>query len=127
VAPPARTHERADHLTAILRDKLGARHIPLVVDSFRDRLIVESGHPTTNGPADRMKQIATNLGIVTIDTWEPLVAAVQRGEQPFTNAGGRTDSHFNPRGHALIAARLHELLPGAIERARASLDDSRRK
>jgi hypothetical protein len=116
---------REAHLAAILRDardELSARHIPLVVDSFRERLEVESGKLAEEGVEASMKRIAEGLGIVTLDTWPPLAAAVGRGVQPFTNAGGPTDSHFNAQGHALIAAWLHEELPGAIDRARAQGD-----
>lgn len=115
--------ERVAHLRAILRDardELAARHIPLLVDSFHDRQEVESGIPTEHGAEDAMQQIAQELGIVTLDTWQPLIAAEQRGVQPFTNAGGPTDSHFNAAGHALIAAWLHETLPDAVARARAA-------
>src|SRR5262249_35126211 len=51
---------REAHLAAILRaarDELSARHVPLVVDSFRDRRLVESGARPT-GAEETMKQIA---------------------------------------------------------------------
>jgi len=109
------------HLRAILRDardELRARHIPLLVDSFPNRLVVESGRRAQAGDEETMQRIARELGIVTLDAWQPLFDAVQRGGQPFSNAGGATDSHFNRTGHALIAAWLHEQLPGAMESAR---------
>ncbi|MEO8601925.1 MAG: hypothetical protein ABI629_05060 [bacterium] len=111
------------HLTAILRaarDELAARHIPFIVDSFHDRQVVESGIPAPNSAENEMQRAAAALGIVTIDTWQPLVDAVRGGVQPFTNAGGPTDSHFNAAGHALIAQWLHDTLPAAVERARAT-------
>ena len=121
---------REANVTAILRDardELAARHIPLVVDSFRSRQAVESGIPTVNADEDRMKQLAQDLGIVTIDTWQLLRGAVQSGSQPFLNDGGPTDPHFNAVGHALIAQWLHDVLPGAIAQARrrAYFGDSR--
>ena len=114
---------REAHLAAILRvarDELSARHIPLVVDSFRERRLVESGIRPETGAEDTMKRIAEDLGIATLDTWEPLVGAVRRGIQPFTNANGPSDPHFNAAGHELIAEWLHEELPRAIDRARAA-------
>jgi hypothetical protein len=115
---------REAHLTAILRDardELRARHIPLVIDSFRDRTAVESGHRPEDGADVRMQRIAAGLDLVTLDTWQPLRAAVERGVQPFTNAGGPTDSHFNAQGHAVIAEWLHRELPDAIGRARTAM------
>jgi hypothetical protein len=113
---------REAHLAAILRDardELRARHIPFVVDTFRDRRAVEAGIPTKNWGEDRMKEIAEDLGIVTLDTWKPLVTAVQRGEDVYIS---REDAHFNSVGHALMAAWLHEQLPAAIAKARLGVD-----
>jgi hypothetical protein len=111
---------RKAHLTAILRearDELKRRHIPLVVDIFRDRSDVETGSNRSDD-VDWMKHAAEELGIPTLDTWEPLRAAEQRGVQPFL---GATDPHFNRDGHALIADWLNQELPGAIDRAQAAL------
>jgi lysophospholipase L1-like esterase len=108
---------REAHLTAILRDvrdELCSRRIPLVVDIFRDRGAIEAGTPT-DWAEDTMKKIAEDLGIVTVDTWEPLVTAVKRGEDVYMSP---EDPHFNPAGHALIAAWLHEQVPAAIATAR---------
>jgi hypothetical protein len=116
---------REAHLTAVLRDardELRARRIPLIVDSFRDRPAIESGGRGENSVDDRMQRIAAGLGIVTLDTWEPLRAAVQAGVQPFTNAGGTNDPHFNAAGHALIARWLHDELPKATDSARTAMD-----
>jgi hypothetical protein len=110
-------HVREGHLAAILRDardELRARHIPFVVDILRDRGAVEAGTPTQNGWDDRLKQIAEEVGIVTIDTWQPLVAAVRRGDDIYMSP---QDPHFNSVGHRLVAAWLHEELRGAIARA----------
>lgn len=112
---------REAHLAAILRDaraELDARRIPLIVDSFWERHEVQAGAPAENGSESRMKRIAERLGITTISTWQPLLAAVTGGMQPFSNANGPNDSHFNPQGHAIIAGWLHEELPRAIERER---------
>jgi hypothetical protein len=109
---------RDAHLTAILRDardELGAGHIPLVVDIFRDRGAVEAGKPPADWAEDKMKGMAEDLGIVTLDTWEPLRAAVQRGEDVYASP---TDPHFSAAGHARVAEWLHAVLPGAIEKAR---------
>jgi hypothetical protein len=61
-----------------------------------------------------LKEIAQDVGIVTLDTWEPLVAAVRRGEDIYMS---RQDPHFNSVGHALVAAWLHEHLRAAIAQA----------
>lgn len=104
------------HIEMILRaarDELGARHIALVADVLHYRFDAEARlHQTT------LKAIPEDLGIVTLDSWEPLIASLDRGEQPFTNAGGATDSHFSAAGHAMMAQWLHEELPAAIQRAR---------
>jgi hypothetical protein len=113
--------ERRAHVTAIMRDvvaELRVRDVPLVVNVFRDRAGVERNLIPESAPEDTMRQIAETLGVVVLDTWEPLVAAVRSGVSPFTNQAGPTDSHFNADGHALIARWLHRELPAAIERAR---------
>jgi hypothetical protein len=114
---------REAHLEAILRDardELNARHIPLVVDIFHERQTLESNEPSDPSDNIVMKHIAERLGIITIDTWPPLRDALGHGVQPFTNAGGPTDSHFNAAGHVRIAQWLHEALPQAIDRARSA-------
>jgi hypothetical protein len=101
------------HVTACLRaarDELRARHIPLVVDILHWQRPVEERKPDDQ----EMKATAEALGIVTIDSWVPLTAALDRGEQPFLDPGG----HLNATGHAIMARWLHEQLPAAIERAR---------
>jgi hypothetical protein len=112
---------RESHLTAILRDardELRARDIPVIVNSFRDRPAIESGISNENLAEEKMKRIAEGLGIVTLDTWEPLRTAQERGEHLYSTLAGPRDRHFNLHGHALMAAWLHQQLPGAIERAR---------
>jgi hypothetical protein len=120
--PDAGTAVRESNLTAILRDardELSARGIALVVNTFRDRPAIESGIREDNWAGEsRMKRIAEELGIVTIDAWEPLRAAQERGVQLYSTWAGPRDRHFNSQGHALIANWLHQELPGAIERAR---------
>lgn len=114
--------DRHAHFTAIMRDvvnELRARDVPLVVSIFRDRAAVERNLLPANAPEDTMRQIAEALGVVVLDTWEPLVATAGSGVPLFTNQAGPTDSHFSADGHALIAQWLHRELPGAIERARA--------
>jgi hypothetical protein len=108
---------REAHLAAILRDardELQARHIPFVVDILRDRGAVEAGTPTQDGWDDKLEQIAKDVGIVTMDTWEPLVAAARRGENVYMS---KQDPHFNYAGHVLIAAWLHEELRAALAQA----------
>ncbi len=105
------------HIEMILRaarDELRARHIALVAEILHFRFDAEAGVHQTN-----LKAIPEKLGIVTLDSWDPLIASLARGEQPFTNAGGPTDSHFSAAGHAMMAKWLHEQLPAAIEQARS--------
>jgi hypothetical protein len=104
-------------------NELRAHDVPLVVNVFRDRAEVERRLLPANAPEDTMRQIAEALGVVVLDTWEPLVAAADSGVRPFTNQAGPTDSHFNADGHALIAQWLHRELPRAIVRARVPTVD----
>ena len=92
------------------RDELMARHIPLVVDILHFTGAVQN----RKSDNETMKATAEALGIVTLDSFGPLTEALDRGEQPFSDAGG----HLNPTGHAVMAKWLHEQLPAAIERAR---------
>lgn len=115
---------REAHLATILRDardELQARDVPFVVDVLRDRNAVEAGTPTQDGWDDKLKRLAQDAGIVTIDTWEPLVAAARRGENVYMS---RQDPHFNAVGHALIAAWLHEELRSALAKAAAGAQDA---
>lgn len=101
-----------------VRDCLGAMHaeltarqIPLVANILHWQQAVQERRPDNTD----MKAIAEALGIVTVDSWQPLIDALDRGEQPFLDPGG----HLNLAGNAIMAKWLHEQLPPAFERARS--------
>jgi len=103
-------------LEAILRaarDELRRRGIPFVVNILPWRLQLEAPRKNVDEErwtATKMKRIAQSLGIDVLDASPEFEAAMSRGEQLFTNAGGPTDIHFDAAGHALMASFLHREL-----------------
>ncbi len=123
VVEPDRLDKRA-HLAVILRaarDELAERGTALVVVVLPVRAALEGRDRTSMADGQTMREIAESLGIPVLDAWEPLQSAVRdRGSAPlFADV-----IHFDPAGHAVVAAWLRERLPEAERAARRGLERS---
>jgi hypothetical protein len=107
---PARGLAHVEMILAAARDELRARHIPFVATLLHFQMAFAAGRPDNA----ELAGAAARVGVVTLDSWEPLLAAVRRGEDPFTDPSG----HLSRAGHAVMARWLHEQLGPALERAR---------
>jgi hypothetical protein len=105
-----------DVLTA-LRAELARRDIPLVIVMMPMRAALEATDPAAlQGYRDtqRMKELATSLGIRTLDSWEHFLPLVrQNGSSRYFI--GSNDIHLTPEGHVemanWLAANIDEIRP----------------
>jgi lysophospholipase L1-like esterase len=92
-------------ILAALRADLAGDNIPLVALVLPARAALEAEDPSTYpgyGDTERMKQLATALGIRTLDPWNHFRALVQRnGSSRYFL--GENDIHFTAEGHIEMA------------------------
>jgi lysophospholipase L1-like esterase len=120
--------ERMGIVLAALRDDLARRNIPLVAVVLPIRAALEADDPSTYPGyhnSERMRQLATSLGIRTLDPWNHFLALVKRNGSSRYFLGAN-DIHFTAEGHVVVADWLAANVDEIHAAATVTTDDARR-